>query len=425
MTPTTRFSTIAGALLGIALAVLTPSAALAQAGECNGFINISYPSFPAAPLLVPPATEFDMEINLGTGSITGGAANVLIIDSFRLSLGCNADFPLIPTCEPDGPPNFPPAKVEFVSMIQPTCGASTFTPSLGGPGNNEVTFTADMPVVIPANQSTLPGFCSVRFRLRALQGFSSDAVTPNDIEQTVRYNIALCDNGVLVSGGAQTSSIPVMAPLGNPFIGYEAKVQGLTANLGGTIAIPLLGLVQPLPPTDKVTLRRLLLPAAPGNPQGTHLAAYSGFPLPQAGGRKVMVTTTEFGQVTDKLGRRSFVLIDANKSLVGPVAPAPMDRVFACYGYDGRLPGPIAWTDQFGPGSGGLRGRNRLCFPADLNGAAGAVAPLLCVRSEKNQLGPMYQQKVWIGTAWGPSDSIQLHGVDEYCAEVTQITVFP
>ena len=40
-------------LCALALAALTPTAALAQgSGECNGFINISYPGFPLGPSFV-------------------------------------------------------------------------------------------------------------------------------------------------------------------------------------------------------------------------------------------------------------------------------------------------------------------------------------------------------------------------------------
>lgn len=429
----TRFSALVyGGLCALALAALTPTAAWAQAKECNGFINISYPNFPPTPLEVPPPKEFDVQINLGTGTITGGITNSLVVDSFAVQLACWAGTPgnpapLIPICEPDGPPNFPPQKIEFVGMVQDACGGSTFTPSIGGIGNNVLTLTASTPLVMPANVPPLSGFCAVRFTLRAVQGFSSDTITPGEIEETANYALALCDNGVLVSAGGQSASVPVTPTPGNPFIGYETKVQNLTATLGGTITIPLLGLSQPLPPTDTVTLKRLLTPAAPGNIQATHLAAYAGFPLPKAGGRKVTVDTIEFGQLMGKLGFPSFVLIDAAKSLTGPIPPVPIDRVFACYGLEKPLPGKIDWVDQFGPGNGSLRGTTRLCFPADLNGAVGALQlqPLLCARVEKTTLGPNYQERVWIGSEWGPSDAIKLEGVDDFCAAVTQITVSP
>jgi hypothetical protein len=438
MTPTKRFWTFGGgALLALALSALTPGAAFAQAGECNGFINISYPAFPPSPLLVPPATEFDMQINLGTGSITGGAANVLIIDSFKLSMACNADFPLIPTCTPDGPPGFPPAKVEFVSMVQPMCGTSTFSPTVGGLGNNEVTFTADMPVVMPANQPTLPGFCAVRFRLRALQGFSSDLITPNDIEETVKYNIALCDNGVLVSGGTQTSSIPVMPPMGTPFIAYQIKRQGIAIPTGGTIDIPLLGLVgEPIDPNATAAAKRLLTPGVPANVNGDHLLGFAtkkqgqtggGFPLPTAPiGRQVTATTMEFGTVTKKLGGPWFVLTNAKKDLQNPVPPQPLTDVYACYLIDGPERGLLNWADQFGPATGILKGNQSICFPASLMGTAPPVLPLLCVNARWKTRPPLYQsgQLAFVGSAW-LTDDVSLEGVDEYCAAVTAISIAP
>src|SRR5262249_56604378 len=75
----------------------------------------------------------------------------------------------------------------------------------GGAAMNTVTFTAAPALAIPANFPTLPGFCTVTFRVKVL-GTSIDS-TPDKIEQLVGYGVASCDNGVLVSGGFQTSAI--------------------------------------------------------------------------------------------------------------------------------------------------------------------------------------------------------------------------
>ena len=121
-------------------------------------------------------------------------------------------------------------------MVQPTCAGSTFTPTISNSptlDGNQVTFTANPPLVIPANQTTLPGLCSIEFAVQVVEGFSSDTVTPGEIEEVVGYKIAQCDNGVLVSSGSQTSSIEVSQRT-EDLNCYETKK---APNLTGTITL--------------------------------------------------------------------------------------------------------------------------------------------------------------------------------------------
>src|SRR5207237_531950 len=75
---------------------------------------------------------------------------------------------------------------------------------------NEVVFMANSTLMIPANQTIPPGFCSLEFDVKILA--RSTDPTPNEIEQTTGYlaaqNDAKCDNG-LTSSGQQSSSIPL------------------------------------------------------------------------------------------------------------------------------------------------------------------------------------------------------------------------
>lgn len=187
-------------LIGLALAAVLPTAALAS-DTCNGFVEINYVG---APPVSNIGDVLRMRISLGTGTILGGTK--LTIDSFQLNLDCNSNFQLTPPCTDEG------AIMEYEgdATITTTCPVAWSTGHAVSPNPNEVIFTATPLLDIPAGNATPPGFCDVEFDVKVL-ATSIDA-TPGVIEQLVAYNIAECDNGVLVSGGFQTSDIPVPAP---------------------------------------------------------------------------------------------------------------------------------------------------------------------------------------------------------------------
>src|SRR5262249_14645859 len=187
-------------LLGCAMAALLATAAVAD-DTCNGLIHIGYVG---APPVSNIGDTVDVKITLGTGSIQGGTK--LTLTSFQFDLDCNADFALTPPCTDEG------AKMEYEgdSFISTDCVGTTFTSNVGpAPGSaiNHVILTASPPLDIPHDVPTLPGFCSVTFRVKVLAP-SMDS-TPDAIEELVGYDIAKCDNGVLVSGGFQTSALDV------------------------------------------------------------------------------------------------------------------------------------------------------------------------------------------------------------------------
>jgi hypothetical protein len=319
-----------------------------------------------------------MQVNLGTGSITGGDGmllgnpvpmNSLTISSFTLDLACNVDFgPLAPGCQPDGPPMFPPQKIAFVGMVpgHDTCLGSTFAPSIGGVGNNVVTFTATPPVSIPHDNPTLPGACSVQFNLSVEQPFSSDSTT-DLFEEVVGYGIAGCDNGVLVSGGFQTSAIKV-SPVTDNFTCYQIprRVAGkplnisvhledvFTAPSGGVdllvgrphrLCAPTMLLEPPVPNQDQVNLN------------GDHLEDYDYQNVPPSFPTIKGVTVTNvFGTITgDIKGTPARLLVPTGKGLKKAVVPPqdPNHPHYQCYPFanpkgNGKAATGVSTNDQFG-----------------------------------------------------------------------------
>lgn len=427
MTTRTICVTLRTGLLGVALAALTPAAAIAD--ECNGFINISYPNFPPAPLVIPPPQEIDMQVNLGTGSITGGPMNVLTLNTLALDLACNADFPLVPGCEPDGPPNFPPQKVEFVGMVNAICGGSTFTPAVAG---NVVTFTANPPLVIPANQPTLPGFCSIRFTLRVLAGFSSDNVTPFEIEELVGYGIANCDNGVLVSGGFQTSSIPVMPPAADHFQCYETPRHSttkpdvnvsLTDQFGTDPSVRVVRATDLCAPVNKNDES----PGAENSPR--HLAIYVIDGVNNGAFDEVddVLVTNQFGEfLVDVVGKPDWLMVPTAKGLgVDPQPLAAPGNHYLCHKIDVKEQPPglkqvtAQAIDQFGSHVVRNLVPVRLCAPVDKNGE-GIPDPdshLLCFN--RNKAGSLGLDDVRLVNQFFnmQAQAVELTRFQEFCVE--------
>jgi len=444
--------------MGSTSALLLPTRALA-AGECNGFINISYPDFPAGPsYVIPPLpAPLTMRINLGTGSITGGVNNTLTVRAFTLDLACDSDFPLLPGCVPDGPPTFLAKKVDFIAMTQATCGGSTFTPTIITTpqlDDNQVTFTANPPLVIPKDQPTLPGFCSIEFTLQVLQGFSDDS-TPGDIEEVVGYKIANCDNGVLVSAGSQTSDIQVSPPPPEDFSCYETKMAVNFDPTNPNQVDPIGSLADTFGKymdVQPVMVRRVCAPAAKAAvpPPGANGEHYVGYELGTFGSstfkpvKGVQVQTQQFGGFTlDVVGiaSRFPLLVPSFKNKDGtknPPPPAPdlnPSNHFMCYDTanlkGASIPTAVPQvTDQFGTEGIVFKNRKnwRLCVPTNKNGGDPAAETnqvgLFCLVAQKDRASQNPVQNVFV--SWAnqiePKGNHQiLDNIDDFCVTATVI----
>src|SRR6266705_3010436 len=89
------FAAAAAVMLAVGLA--SP----AHAQDCNGALNISIPSPKAIPPTGPYLNVGDsttVKLNLGSGSITGGASNQITLRRLRYALDCNHLFALGVPC---------------------------------------------------------------------------------------------------------------------------------------------------------------------------------------------------------------------------------------------------------------------------------------------------------------------------------------
>jgi len=187
-------------LLAIAAIAAAP-AVVRAANTCNGLITIDYVGGPDFAL---PGDTVRVKLTLGTGSITGGSK--LNVNRLRFDLDCDSGMTLGIPCTDEG------MKVEYEgdSTITSNCGVTWATGHATSASPNEVVFTPNTTLMIPANQTIPPGFCNLQFDVKVLAR-STDA-TPNEIEEVTGYlssqNDAGCDNG-LTSSGQQSSSIPL------------------------------------------------------------------------------------------------------------------------------------------------------------------------------------------------------------------------
>jgi hypothetical protein len=407
-------------LLALALAAL-PCAALAD-DTCNGFINIDYVGAPAVSNI---GDVVRMKITLGTGSIQGGTK--LTIDSFQLNLDCNANFPLVPPCTDEG------AIIEYEGDAFPhlttDCPVTWSTGHPASANPNQVVFTATPALEIPAGVATPPGFCSIEFDVKVL---SPDTDGDGAIEQLVGYDVAECDNGVLVSGGFQTSDIITPPPL--HFSCYQIPRGGITAQkvnlvdrFGSTMA-KLTAIHRLCAPTDKNDED----PTAPLSP--VHLA---GLTISNTTGTfskpKGLTVANQFGTYTLDVVAPVLLLTPTAKSLAAP-APPPLGPLsvphFQCYRLNnvkGPAPTGIHVEDQFTAPFGGItlavdaRGPDRLCVPVDKNGED-PTAPtnpnvLMCFHT-KNDTLPFNQRTVFLTNQFG-SFKETLTQYDELCVPST------
>jgi len=187
-------------LLAIAVSAAAPRVAHAV-NTCNGLITIDYVGGPDFAL---PGDVVRVKLTLGTGSIQGGTK--LNVNRLRFDLDCDSNFTLGIPCTDEGMI----AEYEGDGTITTTCGVTWTTGHAASATPNEVVFTPSSPVMIPANQTIPPGFCSLEFDVKVLAR-STDS-TPNEIEEVTGYlasqNDARCDNN-LTSTGQQSSSIPL------------------------------------------------------------------------------------------------------------------------------------------------------------------------------------------------------------------------
>jgi hypothetical protein len=178
-----------------------PAASWGQANTCNGLVTIDYVT---GSNYAVPGDVIRVRLTLGTGSINGGTH--LTIQRLRFDLDCDSNFALGLPCTDEG------AFVQYEGdgTITNTCGKIFTTGHAVSSAPNEVVFTPDTPIVIPANSSIPPGFCALEFDIKVLAAPSTD-VTPGFIEEVGGYrNVdAMCNNGVLASGGQQSSAIPL------------------------------------------------------------------------------------------------------------------------------------------------------------------------------------------------------------------------
>src|SRR5262245_36928186 len=207
---TAVWTRLGGAVAMLAALLLPASPAFPQA-TCNGLVNIDYTSMAGVNFLLP-GDVVRVQVEVGTGTIQLGTH--LTVNTLRFGLHCNSDFPLTVNCTEELPPN---VEYEGDGTLTTTCPGITWTsghPVAAQP--NQVVFVPTPALVMPANQAVPPGFCNIEFNVKVL-GPSTDG-TPTQIEEVVGYlgnaigqpsPDAACDNGLLVSGGFQTASLPL------------------------------------------------------------------------------------------------------------------------------------------------------------------------------------------------------------------------
>jgi len=401
-------------LLAGVLGALLPSQAVAD-NTCNGFINVDYVG-------APPVTQIgdtvDMKLSFGTGSIQNGTQ--MTVNSFQVNLDCNANFPLTPPCTDEGD------IVGFESIVGTTCPTTWSTVHPVGPDPNKVIIEATPPLEIPANVATLPGFCTITLRLRVL---GPDIDGSGAIEELTGYDVGHCDNGILLSGGFQTSSITTPPPL--HFDCYEMINGGIkptTVTLQdrfGTTTAKITKAKRLCAPTNKNNES----PGAEAFPD--HLTSYvidsTVGPFQKPKGLQV---SNQFGNLTVNVVAPVFLMTPTAKSLTPPPPPPLAGSAlshYQCYKLDGVKNAPsdrgVTLVDQFGPLTVDLdkRGPFRLCVPVNKNGedsdAPTDPGALFCYTTRNDRL-PFSQKTVFINNQFGPLGG-KITQYDELCVPST------
>src|SRR6266849_4029882 len=140
-------------------------ASTAHAQDCNGNLNIMVPS---APPFLNMGDDTTVRINLGAGSITGGASNQITIRRVRYELDCNHLFALGVPCTDHGDimSYEGDATIDSGGAV-PACQGKTWT-SAPGSTPNEIVFTPSSPIDLNANTSSDPvvNNCFFYFKVR-------------------------------------------------------------------------------------------------------------------------------------------------------------------------------------------------------------------------------------------------------------------
>ncbi len=375
MSTKSRSMALGRSLPALILGAALPGTALAQ-DTCNGFINIDYLN---AGICTEVGQSVTMKVSFGTGSIQNGTS--LTIDSFQLNLDCDSTAPLTPPCLDET------NKVSFDgdgTIMTDCAGVAWSTCFPACPDPNVIVFTATPSLVIPANQDTLPGFCSVTFSMTKNE--ESADPTPNDIEQLVGYEIAQCDNGVLLSGSFQTSSVTRC----EDFVDFQCyqiprnnttkpnELVSVTDQFGSDPSVEVVRAEDLCAPVNKNDEN----PGAENSP--VHLVRYllddvNGAAFPTVEDVRV---ANQFGDFVLDVKAPDQILVPTAKSVLpaGPPPPLAPDAAdhYLCHRVDVKEQPDLksidlSLVDQFSaPDSYAMKLRrvDRLCAPVSKNGAA-------------------------------------------------------
>jgi hypothetical protein len=375
---------------------------------CNGLIDLSFVN-PAPTHQV--GDVFPMRIDLGTGDVTGGPANVLTMTSLTYDLSCKVPPPPLPGCVSEGP------VLDFADNFSTTC-PTTFSAVRTG---DHVTITASPPIVIPAN--TFP-FCNLTFDVKVL----APSTNPSGFtEQVAAFDVAPCDNGILDAGGFQTAAFAVEQA--NNFDCYQVPRGKITPT--PVTIMDQFGNFS----TTITNLHRICAPAsvnddnpgAPGDP--IHLASYD---IPSFNGTvthpKVSIAT-KLNSFTAVIGSPVRLAVPTLKSLVSIPPPPPPGVVpnFDCYSLKlFKISGQngVTVTDQFGSITLDIdkRGPLSLCVETTLDGVPPSGQPQTLVCNHTKNDGPFGNVTLFINDFF-EADREQITQFDELCVPATVVVL--
>jgi len=436
------------------LALLVPGSAQAQVpppATCNGFVNIDYVNPPAAPVC---GDELTVKISFGTGSITGTAIIpapppfmptdlVLSATAFSFFLACaDASFPCtLPL----------PGLIAFVPGSESdTCPGITFTGTVSAADPNRVDFVASPTnLVMPPLQPDPPGVCNMTFRIKILNQNPPPPAAPQPIDESVGYTVAICNNGNLVSSGAQSSSVTPSCTTSPDFNCYQDKKAINFDPTNPDPVDPISSLADMFGKYQNVQLslvKRMCSPANKSNQAPTDTEHLVGYNVSSIGSStftpaKVLVHNDQFGDLTadvDGVTSRVPLLVPSNKNKgttknFPPIPPPlvnPTLSHFFCYdmknvkGANGStLPtGVPVVTDQFGTQA--LTFLNvkkwRLCAATNKNNqdpaAETSTTGLLCYVAEGTPNPVKGGLKVsWINQIEPKGNMDKLDNIDDFC----------
>jgi hypothetical protein len=198
--------------LGVAAALCVPAMAAPDANTCNGNSELSYPS---APNFSSVGDTVHIVLTLGAGGIEGGTS--LSIARVKFNLDCN-NTQLGINCVDDG------GVVSYQANLTTDCASNFTTPTAAGDTlPNQVVFTPDSPIVIPAGATA---FCTLSFDVR-IETTSNDG-TPTTIEQVSGFDAStgdgVCDTTPPLAAGNTNSGSLGLCPVcddGNQCNGLE------------------------------------------------------------------------------------------------------------------------------------------------------------------------------------------------------------